>query len=209
MSRRVLRADARPGRFARRRSTTSPSLRTRSLAPSTTTRGSHLLPDASDRTDRLRLFFETELAGSGSRAGSPGPPTSVVGGAIWAPPDGWRVPVTTTAPRAAPDAQGVRQAPAAWPCARGCGWRAGIRDGRRTGYLAVMGVAPEWQGRGLGTALMSPALEALDAEGTPAYLEASTPRAASSTGATASRSLASSTSPRAARRSGRCGGSPG
>ncbi len=43
-------------------------------------------------------------------------------------------------------------------------------------YLAVMGVAPEWQGRGLGTALMRPALETLDAEGLPAYLEASTPR---------------------------------
>ena len=43
-------------------------------------------------------------------------------------------------------------------------------------YLAFMGVAPEWQGRGHGTALMQPALEILDAAGTPAYLESSTPR---------------------------------
>jgi GNAT superfamily N-acetyltransferase len=43
-------------------------------------------------------------------------------------------------------------------------------------YLAVMGVAPERQGRGLGTALMRPALEKLDRNGIPAYLEASTPR---------------------------------
>jgi ribosomal protein S18 acetylase RimI-like enzyme len=43
-------------------------------------------------------------------------------------------------------------------------------------YLAVMGVDPEWQGRGVGTALMRPGLEQLDAEGIPAYLESSTPR---------------------------------
>jgi ribosomal protein S18 acetylase RimI-like enzyme len=43
-------------------------------------------------------------------------------------------------------------------------------------YLAMMGVDPQWQGRGIGSKLMRPALETLDAEGTPAYLEASTPR---------------------------------
>jgi ribosomal protein S18 acetylase RimI-like enzyme len=43
-------------------------------------------------------------------------------------------------------------------------------------YLAIMGVDPQWQGRGIGSKLMRPALEALDAEGTPAYLEASTVR---------------------------------
>jgi ribosomal protein S18 acetylase RimI-like enzyme len=43
-------------------------------------------------------------------------------------------------------------------------------------YLAVMGVDPQWQGRGIGSKLMRPALETLDAEGMPAYLEASTPR---------------------------------
>ena len=39
-----------------------------------------------------------------------------------------------------------------------------------------MGVDPQWQGRGLGSKLMRPALETLDAQGMPAYLEASTPR---------------------------------
>ena len=43
-------------------------------------------------------------------------------------------------------------------------------------YLAIMGVDPQWQGRGIGSKLMRPALEVLDAEGMPAYLEASTPR---------------------------------
>ena len=43
-------------------------------------------------------------------------------------------------------------------------------------YLPIIGVAPAWQGRGLGTALMGPVLARCDREGTPAYLEASSPR---------------------------------
>jgi ribosomal protein S18 acetylase RimI-like enzyme len=43
-------------------------------------------------------------------------------------------------------------------------------------YLAVLGVEPESQGRGLGSALMFPVLQRCDAERIPAYLEASSPR---------------------------------
>ena len=43
-------------------------------------------------------------------------------------------------------------------------------------YLAFLGVDPVWQGRGLGAALLAPVLEHCDAERTPAFLEASTPR---------------------------------
>ena len=77
---RVLRA-APPARFARRRPTTSRDSRTRLRGPSTTTRASRTCsPSRSDRTERLRLFFETELhADRASRAGSPGPPTSSSG----------------------------------------------------------------------------------------------------------------------------------
>lgn len=46
-------------------------------------------------------------------------------------------------------------------------------------YLAVLGVAPEWQGRGLGSLLMHPAFDEMDTAGLPAYLETSTPRARS------------------------------
>jgi GNAT superfamily N-acetyltransferase len=43
-------------------------------------------------------------------------------------------------------------------------------------YLAVLGVEPEFQGRGFGGALMGPVLERCDREGIPAYLESSKPR---------------------------------
>jgi GNAT superfamily N-acetyltransferase len=41
-------------------------------------------------------------------------------------------------------------------------------------YLQLIGVVPERQGVGLGSALLAPVLERCDATGTPAYLEAST-----------------------------------
>lgn len=43
-------------------------------------------------------------------------------------------------------------------------------------YLPVAGAEPQWQGRGLGTALMRPVLERCDDEQLPAYLEATSPR---------------------------------
>jgi ribosomal protein S18 acetylase RimI-like enzyme len=43
-------------------------------------------------------------------------------------------------------------------------------------HLTFLGTAPEYQGQGLGSALMRPMLERLDREGMPAYLEASTTR---------------------------------
>ncbi|MFJ9178289.1 GNAT family N-acetyltransferase [Streptomyces sp. NPDC102360] len=48
--------------------------------------------------------------------------------------------------------------------------------GRAHAYLWMIGVVPERQGQGLGTALMAPVLERCDREGLPAYLEASNPR---------------------------------
>jgi len=43
-------------------------------------------------------------------------------------------------------------------------------------YLPFLGVKPQWQGRGLGSALLAPILERCDREHMPAFLEASTPR---------------------------------
>ena len=43
-------------------------------------------------------------------------------------------------------------------------------------YLGVLGVAPAWQGQGLGSRLMAPGLERADREGLPVTLETSQPR---------------------------------
>lgn len=43
-------------------------------------------------------------------------------------------------------------------------------------YLPVIGIRPEWHGRGFGTALLRAVLDRCDAEALPAYLEASSPR---------------------------------
>jgi ribosomal protein S18 acetylase RimI-like enzyme len=136
---------------------------------------SHLLPEREGRADRLRLFFETELTTIGIPSGLAWTTDERVGGAIWLPPDGWRVPIATTAREVAPMVRvfGRRLSLALWSRLR-----MERRHPRRPShaYLAVMGVGPEWQGRGLGTALMRPMLDALDADGRAAYLEASTPR---------------------------------
>lgn len=43
-------------------------------------------------------------------------------------------------------------------------------------YLQFLGVDPEWQSQGIGSALLEPVLERCDDEGVPAYLEASSER---------------------------------
>jgi ribosomal protein S18 acetylase RimI-like enzyme len=136
---------------------------------------SHLLPDPTDRAARLEVFFRTELGGFAFDHGHVWTTENVVGVAVWTPPGAWRVPVTAT----------LREVPAAMRVFRRrlpLALRSRLRMEHRHPsepphwYLAVMGVDPEWQGRGLGTALMRPVLDQLDAEGMSAYLEASTLR---------------------------------
>ena len=100
---------------------------------------------------------------------------SVVSAAFWVPPGEWHVSLL----------EQVRMAPATIA-------RVGLRDQPALlralaliekkhprdphHYLPAIGVAPEWQGKGIGTALLRPMLERCDREGTPAYLEASSER---------------------------------
>jgi GNAT superfamily N-acetyltransferase len=99
-----------------------------------------------------------------------------VGGALWMRPGEWKVSLLDQL-RLTPGfvrTIGLRRLPRAL---RGFNFlEAKHPEDPPHYYLAVLGVAPEWQGKGLGTALMQPVLDQCDREGAKAFLEATTPR---------------------------------
>jgi ribosomal protein S18 acetylase RimI-like enzyme len=130
-------------------------------------------PEDDRRLERNRRFFAIRL-----RQLLPHGETYTVdgalGGALWAAPDRWRVGRVEEA------RMGVALLPALWR-------RLGVvfkgvemieaahpRDPHY--YLAVLGTDPEAQGRGVGSALIQPMLEACDRDEVPAYLESSKER---------------------------------
>jgi GNAT superfamily N-acetyltransferase len=133
-----------------------------------------LMPDEGTRAARLRRFFAVELRAVGLARGTVWCDDELTGAVITTPPGRWRLPLAVQ----------VRHGPA---FARAFGARLPhatillarmehrhLREPHH--YLAYIGVVPEAQGRGLGASLMAPTLARCDAEGLPAYLEASSPR---------------------------------
>jgi GNAT superfamily N-acetyltransferase len=134
-----------------------------------------MMPRDHRRLAQLEDAFAKGLRGVYLQEGDCWTTGSVVGAAIWLPPGHWRIPVLRQ----------LRLLPA---MARIYG-----RDLPRAGrafallesehpkdrphwYLPFIAVDPEWQGKGIGTALLQPVLERCDRDGLPAFLEASTPR---------------------------------
>jgi GNAT superfamily N-acetyltransferase len=132
------------------------------------------------RRDRRRLrqldrSFRAGLRSIYMPRGSCWTTGGVVGGALWLPPGAWHVPALRQ----------LRLLPA-FAAIYGRDLPRGLRlfqmiegehpRGRPHWYLAFVGVEPEWQGKGIGTALLGPVLERCDREGLGAYLEASSPR---------------------------------
>ncbi len=131
---------------------------------------SWLMPDEDSRLARLRRFFAIELQRLVLPRGRAWTSPELTGAALSLPPRAWHTP-----PRV-----GVLQG--------GC---FGLRLYRAAGllalierhhlrephyYFAYIGVAPEAQGKGLGSTLMRPTLDRCDEQGLPAYLEASSER---------------------------------
>lgn len=138
---------------------------------------SHLAGDAPERNQRMRDGWGGILRHASARLAHTWTTDDLAGAAIWLPP-GYR-PSLLDNLRLMPD------------MARFAGWRRlrlvadalEVLEGRRREhvpgphyYLSALGVEPERQGTGIGTALMAPVLDRCDREGVPAYLETATAR---------------------------------
>jgi ribosomal protein S18 acetylase RimI-like enzyme len=134
-----------------------------------------MLPRDERRMSQLERAFEIGLNGVFMREGECWTTDGVVGGAIWQPPGRWRVPAGRQLRLLVPMALVYRG-----DLLRALGaFQALEREhphDRDHWYLPFIGVDPQWQGKGLGTALLRPILDRCDSAGLPAYLEASTPR---------------------------------
>lgn len=132
------------------------------------------LSDADTRVERAQRLFDVMLRRVHLARDYCYTTADVVGGALWVPPGTWRL--------------GVVDQVALLPgmlrvFGRGLGRAQRGLTVMESGhpaaphyYLDSLGVEPRWQGRGLGSALMSPVLERCDAERMPAYLNAGSAR---------------------------------
>lgn len=128
-----------------------------------------LMRDAARRPARLRRFFAQELRHV-LKHGQISTSDVLAGAALALPPGRWRTPPLTTLLLGPPF--GLRVPHAAGLLAALD--RRHLREPHH--YFPYIGVAPAAQGRGLGSAMMRPVLDRCDAEGMPAYLEASSAR---------------------------------
>jgi GNAT superfamily N-acetyltransferase len=132
------------------------------------------LPDERRRVELARLMFDVMLRRLHLVRDECWTTEDVVGGALWVPPGRWRLGFFSQM-RLLPSmirvfGRGLGRAQ------RGLAVMDSGHPRVRHYYLDSLGVAPEWQGRGLGSALMQPVLARCDREGVPAYLNAGSPR---------------------------------
>jgi GNAT superfamily N-acetyltransferase len=135
---------------------------------------SWLVPDPARRPRVLERSFDLWLRRLWLRHDACFTSMDLVGGALWAPPGHWHVSALGQ----------LRLMPPSIAIYGRYAGRAirmlGKLDARHPRaahwYLPVIGVAPEHQGRGFGSALMKPILDRCDRDGVPAYLESSSER---------------------------------
>jgi GNAT superfamily N-acetyltransferase len=132
------------------------------------------LPDPDSRVQRARTLFDLMLTKVHLERDWCYTTDDVVGGALWVPPGNWHLGIvqqlTLLPGMVRVFGRGLARAQ------RGL---AVMEDGHpRTPhyYLDSLGVVPQWQGRGLGSALLGPVLRRCDEQRMPAYLNAGSPR---------------------------------
>ncbi len=136
---------------------------------------SWIVRDERRRLARLERAFATFIAGVWLRHDEGYTHDQPMGAALWMPPGAWHLGPWEQLRLAPPTIRALRGDAPRLLKALTFIERKHPRSPDHW-YLPIVGVAPEWQGRGYGAALMRPVLERCDRERSPAYLEASSPR---------------------------------
>jgi len=134
-----------------------------------------LMPEDDKRHARLRRYFGVDLLHYSLPRGRVWTTGDLLGAALTLPPGKWRVPPLTSLMQGS--AFGLHM-PRAARMGATMEWRHAHELRVPHYYVRDIGVHPESQGRGLGSALMAPTLERCDRERVPAYIEASSERSA-------------------------------
>ncbi len=134
-----------------------------------------LMPEDSRRRARLRRYFGIELRHYTLPRGCVWTTSDLSGAALSLPPGAWRAPPHVTLMEGG--AFGLHLSRAA-RIGAAMEWRHTRKPREPHYYVRDIGVHPDMQGRGLGSALLHPTLERCDREGLSAYLEASSERSA-------------------------------
>jgi ribosomal protein S18 acetylase RimI-like enzyme len=134
-----------------------------------------LMPKDGKRLAQLRRYFGLDLSHYALPHGQVWTTADLSGAALTLPPGKWRVPVRTTLLHGS--AFGM-YLPRAARMGATMEWRHSRELRGAHYYVRDIGVHPDTQGRGLGSALMRPTLDRCDREGLPAYIEASSERSA-------------------------------
>jgi GNAT superfamily N-acetyltransferase len=132
-----------------------------------------LMPEDSKRRARLRRYFGIELRHYTLPRGRVWTTSDLSGAALSLPPGAWRAPPHATVMEGG--AFGIHL-PRAARLGAAMEWRHTRTPREPHYYIRDVGVHPDMQGKGLGSALLRPTLERCDREGVPAYLEASSER---------------------------------
>lgn len=135
---------------------------------------SWLIPRRDRRRRRLERFFRLELQHVVLPSGTAWTVDGSAGASLELPPNRWRMPIGAQIAHSPAFARvfGTRL-PHALALVTTMEHRH-LREPHH--YIAYVGVAPDAQGRGLGTTLMRPTLDRCDRERLPAYLEATSER---------------------------------
>jgi GNAT superfamily N-acetyltransferase len=132
-----------------------------------------LMPEDGRRHARLRRYFGIELRRLALARGRVWTTNNLAGAALSLPPGAWRSPLRVTLLEGSAFGLHLHRAARLGAAIE---WRHMRQVRERHYYVRDVGVRPDMQGQGLGSALLSPTLDRCDREGLPAYLEASSER---------------------------------